>query len=215
MLFSPATERRTGVIGRWLLPVLSVFVLVLVLAACGMTPTPSPSLPSPPPTRVPPTPSSLPIEVPQPTLPPAFTPTPISSPTPTPFSRGVGTACGLIEIRDGALVDPALTANVEECFWQAYQVCDVSQSLSIVHTSTKTPNYSGISYRLMNTGGRCTVAISGNAVGFIVDPTTGARTEGGAHTSGDYCMGMARDSLGDLLFLGCSAGSHEWDLMAP
>ncbi len=202
-------------IGHWLLRVLSAFMFTLILTACGMQPTPSPSLPPSPPTRVPPSPSSIPIEVPQSTPLPAFTPTPLSSPTPTPFSRGVGTACGLIEIRDGALVDPALTANVEECFWQAYQVCDISQSLSIVHTSTKTPNYSGLSYRLMNTGGQCTIAISGSAVGFIVDPTTGTRTEKGAHTSGDYCMGMARDSLGDLLFLGCSAGTREWDLMAP
>ncbi len=121
------------------LSMIAAFALAVILAACGMQPTP---LPSPPPTRLPPTVSATPIETPLPTPLPPFTPTPLPAPTPTPpFPLSVrgATTCGDIEIRDGVIVDPATTADAEECFWQAYQICDGSKNLGVVETSIATP----------------------------------------------------------------------------
>lgn len=206
---------------RSLPSVIAASVLAIILAACGMQPTP---LPTPPPTRLPPTVFATAIATPQPTPLPAVTPTPHSSPTPTPFPLSVrgATTCGGIEIRDGVFVDPVTTANVEECFWQAYQTCDVTKDLGVVQTSITTPDYSGRTYTLRspgslgNPGGRCAVQVSTGTVQVIRDPTTGAMAAatGSRPYTGDFCRGMARDSLGDLLFIGCGDGQR-WDLMAP
>ena len=215
------TERRYGMMRRSLPPVLAAFVLALVLAACGMEPTPPPS---PPPTRLPPTVSATPIATPQPTPLPVVTPTSLPAPTPTLFpTTNGGAACGLIEIRDGTIANPAATATAEECFWQAYQRCAITDQLDVVQTSITTPNYSGATYSLKspgsigNPGGQCAVQVSTGNVHVIRDPTTGTLATStlreGAYT-GDFCRGMSRDSLGDLLFIGCGQG-QKWDLMAP
>lgn len=218
-IFYPDTEYRNRIRGRWLLRVASAVVLTLILTGCGMQPTPSPVFPSPPPTRLPPTPSVLPLATPQPTPLPSFTPTPLPAPTPTPFPLPVrgATTCGGIEIRDGVIVNPATIADAEECFWQAFQICAVNEQLDVIHTGATILQYLGATYTVKNTGGRCGIQVSYSAIRVIRDPTTGAEViptvDHGAYT-GDYCQGIARDTLGDLLFLGCGLG-QKWNLMAP
>lgn len=212
MLCAPSIARRRRMSGRSSPQMLAMFVLFLLLAACGMQPTPPPS---PPPTRLVPTVSDTPIATPQPTPLPPVTPTPLPELSPTPFSAGqggVGATCGLIEIRDGKIVEPIQTANAEECFWQAYQHCAITENLFVVHTRTDTPSYSSFAYGLMITGGRCTVEISGGGVPVVVD-AKGTRTVGGVPI-GDRCTGMSRDTLGDVLFTGCGM-EQQWNLMAP
>ena len=215
-MFSPDTAHRNRISGRWLIRVVAAFTLGLILTGCGMMPTPSPS---PPPTRLPPTPSAIPIATPQPTPLPSITPTPLPPPTPTPFPLPVrsATTCGGIEIRDGVIVNPVTAADAEECFWQAYQVCAINEQLDVVHTGATIVQYLGATYTVKNTGGRCGIQVHYSAIPVIRDPTTGAEVIPtvlhGAYT-GDYCQEIARDALGDLLFLGCAAG-QQWDLMAP